>query len=257
MTTRNGKIARLPVEVREQLNRRLENGWRGPRLLKWLNDLPEVREVLRREFHGRAISAQNLSQWREGGYPDWLRLQESRDGMQWMAERADELWYRVDEEDFCEQLARIVTVEVARHVRRLEQIEDPKERWRELREVSLELWRLRNATTYGRGVALNWERWQREVSQENSALEEAQSQKQGVRQQSQEEYLERLMDRMHEPEIREWVRTDWPSREAEFLALKKIYNLKPDSKDTPFHPSQYSRDIIRRSAVYNYPSESK
>jgi len=42
MKTRHGKIARLPKEIREL-------------------------------FHGRAISDQNLSQWREGGYADWLR----------------------------------------------------------------------------------------------------------------------------------------------------------------------------------------
>jgi len=31
MKTRHGKIARLPKEIREQLNRRIENGWRGAR----------------------------------------------------------------------------------------------------------------------------------------------------------------------------------------------------------------------------------
>ena len=68
MKSRHGKIARLPKIIREQLNRRLENGWRGAKLLKWLNALPEVKEVLCEEFQGRAVSEQNLSQWREGGY---------------------------------------------------------------------------------------------------------------------------------------------------------------------------------------------
>jgi hypothetical protein len=248
MKTRNGKIARLPKEVREQLNRRLENGWRGTRLIKWLNDLPEVREVLREEFHGHAISAQNLSQWREGGYADWLRHQDSREGMRWILERAEDLEEEPGEENFCERLARIVTVEVATQVQRLDKIEDPKERWRELREVCLELWRLRNATSYGQSVALGWKQWQRKVGQE----EAAQIQEPAEGEQSQEEYLESLMDQMHIPEIREWVRTDWPNREAEFLRLKEIYDLKPDSKDTPFHPSQESREGLRRSAVYKF-----
>jgi hypothetical protein len=34
MKTKQGKIARLPKEIREQLNRYLENGWRGARLVK-------------------------------------------------------------------------------------------------------------------------------------------------------------------------------------------------------------------------------
>ena len=39
--TRNGKIARLPLEIREQLNRRLDDGEQGQPDLDWLNALPE------------------------------------------------------------------------------------------------------------------------------------------------------------------------------------------------------------------------
>ena len=35
--------------------------------------------------------------------------------------------------------------------------------------------------------------------------------------------IARLMDLLHRPELREWVRTDWPSREAELHDLK-VYN---------------------------------
>jgi hypothetical protein len=260
MKTRTGKIARLPKEVREQLNQRLENGWKGTRLVKWINDLPAVKEVLREEFHGRPITAQNLSQWHLGGYADWLQHQDSREEMRWVIERAEQLEQAPGEENLCERLARIVTVKVAGQLQRLDQIEDPKERWRELREVCLELWRLRNATTYGHGVTLGWKRWQRAVDQEEAALAEAfrekQQQEPAGQDQSQEEYLEDLMAQLHNPEIREWVRTDWPNREAELLRLKEIYNLKPDSKDTPFHPCQQSRDTLNRRAVYNYQSQS-
>ena len=40
--TRHGKIARLPLEVREELNRRLENGEPGDRLVEWLNGMPAL-----------------------------------------------------------------------------------------------------------------------------------------------------------------------------------------------------------------------
>jgi len=37
----------------------------------WLNSLPEVQAVLARDFEGKAIREQNLSEWRKGGYRDW------------------------------------------------------------------------------------------------------------------------------------------------------------------------------------------
>ena len=39
---RNGKIARLPYKIREQLNVRLQDGELGTRLVDWLNGLPEA-----------------------------------------------------------------------------------------------------------------------------------------------------------------------------------------------------------------------
>ena len=40
--TRNGKIARLPDDIREELNRRLERNVQGITLVEWLNSLPQV-----------------------------------------------------------------------------------------------------------------------------------------------------------------------------------------------------------------------
>jgi hypothetical protein len=72
MKARNGKIARLPHDVREELNVRLECSEPSPKLLAWLNALPVVREFVRREFGGEPVSKHNLSQWRLGGFQDWL-----------------------------------------------------------------------------------------------------------------------------------------------------------------------------------------
>ena len=74
---RTGKIARLPHEVREQLNHRLSNGQTGRRLLAWLNGLPEVRAVLVAEFGGQPVNAPNLTAWRQGGYREWLMEREA------------------------------------------------------------------------------------------------------------------------------------------------------------------------------------
>jgi len=75
MTTRRGKIARLPLALREELNTRLLNGELGKDVLLWLNGLPAVNEILAAHFKGKAIAPCNLSEWRKGGYADWLLRQ--------------------------------------------------------------------------------------------------------------------------------------------------------------------------------------
>jgi hypothetical protein len=76
---RVGKIARLPASIREQLNRRLENGSLGKKIISWLNTLPEVNQIMAEQFAGKPISENNLSEWRRGGYQDWLREQEDQE----------------------------------------------------------------------------------------------------------------------------------------------------------------------------------
>ena len=45
MRTRRGKIARLPLAVREELNTRLRDGEEGKQLVLWLNGLPAILEM--------------------------------------------------------------------------------------------------------------------------------------------------------------------------------------------------------------------
>jgi len=89
--TRNGKIARLPRKVREQLNQRLDEGEQGKQLVAWLNGLPEVQELLAVQFQGKAINEQNMTEWKQGGFQDWLRHQEALECVRTAAEQAREL----------------------------------------------------------------------------------------------------------------------------------------------------------------------
>src|SRR5689334_5444823 len=75
--SRIGKIARLPKAVREELNRRLEDGEQQSRLVEWLNGRPEVQAVLKAEFDGRPINEPNMTAWAQGGFEDWRRQEES------------------------------------------------------------------------------------------------------------------------------------------------------------------------------------
>jgi hypothetical protein len=70
--TRNGKIARLSGNIREELNQRMEDGQEGPVLLEWLNSQLKM-------DNGQLIipiTKQNLSEWRQGGFREWQIRQE-------------------------------------------------------------------------------------------------------------------------------------------------------------------------------------
>lgn len=77
---RNGKIAHLPENIQEQLNNRLHNGETGQQIIDWLNALPEFQAVMARHFGGRPLSHQNISEWRHGGYKEWLDKLDARPG---------------------------------------------------------------------------------------------------------------------------------------------------------------------------------
>lgn len=66
---RTGKIARLPHLVREEINRRLHENEDGGKLLGWLNESQKLRG-------SAAITPNNLSEWRAGGFADWLKKQD-------------------------------------------------------------------------------------------------------------------------------------------------------------------------------------
>jgi len=67
MNARQGKIARLPEAIRAELNQRILDNQPGRVILKWLNELPDL---------GDDFNDTNLSNWRTGGYLDWLNRRE-------------------------------------------------------------------------------------------------------------------------------------------------------------------------------------
>jgi len=90
---RKGKIARLPLPIRDEVCRRLYEGHSAPVILAWLNACPEAIAVLERESFGgvetsREFNDGNLSEWRAGGYQDWLRDEERMDAIRNRSELA-------------------------------------------------------------------------------------------------------------------------------------------------------------------------
>ena len=70
---RNGKIAQLPEDIRNQINYRLLLKHPGAGIVKWLNKLPEVKAVMAERFDGRPLNGRNLSEWKNAAYKEWHR----------------------------------------------------------------------------------------------------------------------------------------------------------------------------------------
>jgi hypothetical protein len=88
---RNGKIARLPRPLRDELNLRLDSGSPARELADWLNALPAVQEVLAQFFHSDPINEQNLCNWRRGGFIEWQTRQDFLTHLQTLSEDAGDI----------------------------------------------------------------------------------------------------------------------------------------------------------------------
>ena len=141
--TRKGKIARLPQPIREQINRRLQNGEEGKQIAEWLNGLPEVIAVLAAEFDGQPISDVNLSNWKLGGYRDWEAQQEALEAVCRFGGDAAELSQAAGGQ-LADQLAVCLTARIAVALQRPPADgADPAEQLRLLRELCADLVALR------------------------------------------------------------------------------------------------------------------
>jgi hypothetical protein len=157
----------LPKCIRDELGHRIEDGEPGKELVKWLNGLSGVQRVLKEQFGGRAVTEQNLSEWKQGGHQKWLRHWEACEKMRWLAERAEGLDDAADGLEISDRLGSILAAELADAAQKLDEIADPQERWRRLQEILRELWRLRSEDHNGKRLQLNRARWEREVERQD------------------------------------------------------------------------------------------
>jgi len=166
--TRNGKIARLPRYLREKLNRRMDDGEPGPQLLAWLNGCPDVQEVLDRDFGGRPVNEQNLSEWRQGGLRDWQRQQEACEHVHRLTDRAVALDEASEKVRITDRLASVFAVELFKVLEQLlEKDVDDKERLAHLREGLREVRLLRRGDHNVMRLQMELERWERQKERED------------------------------------------------------------------------------------------
>jgi hypothetical protein len=145
-SSRNGKIARLPHTVRDQLNRRLQNSDQAKTLLPWLNNLPEVKTLLAAEFNSRPVNKQNLSDWKKGGFRDWLILQQALEFVHNL-ESDQAPGSQTPAVNFTDKLARWLALQYAAATRSFV-AENPKNQWSHLREFCSDICRLRRGDLY-------------------------------------------------------------------------------------------------------------
>ena len=117
---RIGKIARLPRDIREMVNHRIEDGEPARTLLEWLNACQSVKDTLTDYFDGRPITEQNLSEWKQRGFAEWQRHQETRELAREFLHEAEELEDEVGDEPLTDRLSKRMALTLARLLREVE-----------------------------------------------------------------------------------------------------------------------------------------
>ena len=165
---RNGKIARLPLHIRTELTQRLSENEPGTKLVEWLNG--EAGLFLDTDAEGNRIpiTEQNLSEWRQGGYQDWLRHEEARQFTEDLAEQAGELDKAADGKSISDRFGALLAVDMARLAKKfLEQETDDEKRWERLKEISRELSRLRRDEHRAVWTWIKRQQWERRRERED------------------------------------------------------------------------------------------
>jgi hypothetical protein len=159
--TRNGKIARLPKAIREELNRRLSDGETGKELVTWLNGLSEVQNIVATEFGGRAVREQNLSEWKQGGYEEWLRQQEALELVRHLSVETDELKVAAVD-SLSDKLGLWLAARYAVATRKLAAQNDGDMDWQRLRELCSDVVALRRGDHSAARLKIEQARLERE-----------------------------------------------------------------------------------------------
>jgi hypothetical protein len=214
--TRIGKIARLPREIRAQLNRRLQDGETGRKLLPWLNALPEVEAVLAREFDGSPVSEQNLSQWKQGGYREWLAQQEMLAGVRELTGDAQEL-SEAARGRLADHLATVVAAQFANAMAGWdgEVTDDLRRKLRILQGLCRDVAELRRGDHSAGRLKIEQERLERE------------------REQTEEEVVEYFRRWAKNPDVRHMLRQPPLTPEERERRMREIFGLAPKNTEPP------------------------
>ncbi len=153
-----GKISRLPLAIREQLDQRLRDAQSTAVLLEWLNSLPEVQAALTQYFDGEPITQQNLSKWKLNGFRKW-RLRQT--ALEFAADLAPDHSPTAQAltSALSEKLAQWTAIRYAAAAEALVAVdEDPQTELRHLREFCADVATLRRGDLSAGRLALEQQR---------------------------------------------------------------------------------------------------
>src|SRR5713101_2575148 len=140
--TPTGKIARLPHDIRQQLNHRLQDGLKAKPVLAWLNAVPEVQAILKTEFDGHPINPVNLTAWKQGGYRHWQARQQALELVQSLEDEQG-LGHTSLAGPLSTRLAHWVALHLAASAQSIVAEQDPEKKWARLHELCVNITRLR------------------------------------------------------------------------------------------------------------------
>ena len=171
-TNRNGKIARLPRALRDELNQRIDDNHTGPDLLKWLNELPEVRTILEQHFQGSVITPQNLSEWRKGGFLDWFKFQHVLAMTRELLSDAGAVRAELNSQKVSEALATMMAIDFSTTIKaKLEATTDTDQRLECHYKLQSHIARLRRDDCRVDNQSLRRERWANQLELQKLKLE--------------------------------------------------------------------------------------
>jgi hypothetical protein len=151
--TRNGKIARLPAAIREELNQRLLEGEPGQHLVLWLNSLPRVQALLKDQFQGIPISEANLSHWKNGGFPAWEAGERMADCVSSILQGTTAL-QAAAKGGLTDRMALMLAANMALEMQRLQSVADGNEKAKIWRELRISLLALRRSELYAKRLEI-------------------------------------------------------------------------------------------------------
>jgi hypothetical protein len=212
--TRTGKIARLPKAIRDELNRRLSDGEPGKDLVAWLNALPEVQRIVA-EFGGRPVREQNLSEWKQGGYEDWLRQQEALELVHHLSAEAEDLQVAAGD-PLSDKLGLLLVAQYAVGIRKLAGPKDGEVDWARLREMCSDVVALRRGDHSAARLKIEQARLDRE------------------REETEEEVVAHFQRWARNPTVRDLICGNCISLEERERRLRQIFGL-PDPKPSEKH----------------------
>jgi hypothetical protein len=233
---RNGKIARLPREIRDELNRRLQNGEQGGPLLAWLNGLPQVKQTLVEGFGGVAISKQNLSEWRVGGFAEWQARQETLDDARELAADAKEIMAATDGR-LTDHLAMVLAVRYAALLQGWsgELTEEFRRELRTLHGMCQDFVELRRGDHSGARLKMEQERLEREQEK------------------TEEDVIAHFQRWLKNPEVRDMICQDYISPEERERRMREIFGLEPKPPKADEEMAAEKETKIRD--IYGLPPE--